>query len=69
VVRAPGRAGSALLTSISALAIGAAHATVWTGGEMGCVAQGFLMVVMLAGEAKEHLLLLVIRRAANAEHS
>ena len=68
-MKASARAGSALLNSISSLAIGAAHAAVWTGGEMGCVAQGFLIGVMLAGEAKQHLLLVVIGRAANKEHS
>jgi hypothetical protein len=63
-LRDSGRAGGALLSAISALAFGVAHAAVATGGEMGCIAQGFLLGVMLAGEAKEHLLLAVIGHAA-----
>ena len=59
-----GRAGAALLSAISALAFGVAHAAVSTGGEMGCVAQGFLLGVMLASETKEQRLLAVIMHAA-----
>jgi hypothetical protein len=47
------------------LALEVAHAAVGTGGEMGCVAQGFLIGVMLAGEAKEHLLLAVMAALRN----
>ena len=63
-LRDSGKAGGALLSAISALAFGVAHAAVATGGEMGCIAQGFLLGVMLAGEAKEHLLLAVIGHAS-----
>ena len=63
-LRESGRAGAALLSAISALAFGVAHAAVATGGEMGCVAQGFLLGVMLAGETKEQRLLAVIGHAA-----
>jgi hypothetical protein len=57
-------AGGALLSAISAMAFGVAHAAVAAGGEMGCIAQGFLLGVMLAGEAKESSLLAVIGHAA-----
>jgi hypothetical protein len=63
-LRESGRAGAALLSAISALAFGVAHAAVSTGGEMGCVAQGFLLGVMLASETKEQRLLAVIMHAA-----
>jgi len=63
-LRESGKAGGALLSAISALAFGVAHAAVASGGEMGCIAQGFLLGVMLAGEAKEHLLLAVIGHAS-----
>ena len=63
-LRDSGKAGGALLSAISALAFGVAHAAVASGGEMGCIAQGFLLGVMLAGEAKEHLLLAVIGHAS-----
>ncbi len=63
-LRESGRPGAALLSAISALAFGVAHAAVATGGEMGCIAQGFLLGVMLAGEAKEQRLLAVIGHAA-----
>ena len=58
------RSGAALLSAISALAFAAAHAAVQAGGEMGCVAQGFLLGVMLASETKEQRLLVVIGHAA-----
>jgi len=38
----------ALLSSVSALADAAARAAVASGGEMGCVAQGFMIAAMLA---------------------
>ena len=63
-LRESGRSGVALLSAISALAFGVAHAAVSTGGEMGRVAEGFLLGVMLAGEAKERELLAVIGHAA-----
>ena len=63
-LRESGRSGAALLSAISALAFGAAHAAVSTGGEVGCVAQGFLLGVMLAGEAQERRLLAVVSHAA-----
>lgn len=63
-LRDSGRAGAALLSAISALAFGAARAAVSGGGDMSCVAEGFLLGVMLAGEAKESRLLAVIGHAA-----
>jgi hypothetical protein len=63
-LRESGRSGSALLSAISALSFGVAHAAVSTGGAMGCVAQGFLFGVMLASQAKEPQLLAVLRHAA-----
>ena len=63
-LRQSGRAGAAQLSAISALAFGVAHAAVATGGDMGCVAQGFLLGVMLASEMKEQQLLAVIAHAA-----
>jgi hypothetical protein len=63
-LRGSGRAGAALLSEISALAFAAAHAAVSTGGAMGCVAQGFLLGAMLAGETKEQRLLALIGHAA-----
>lgn len=63
-LRESGKIGGALLSAISALAFGVAHAAVATGGEMGCIAQGFLLGVMLAGEAKERVLLAIIGHAA-----
>jgi hypothetical protein len=63
-LRASGRAGAALLSAISALAFGVAHAAVSTGGDMSSVAEGFVLGVMLAGEEKESLLLAFIAHAA-----
>jgi hypothetical protein len=63
-LRASGREGAALLSAISALAFGVAHAAVETGGAMGCVAQGFLLGVMFAVGAGERRLLAVIGHAA-----
>lgn len=51
------------MRKLQALALGVAHAAVWSGGEMGCVAQGFLIGMMLAVEAKGKLLLAVMRFA------
>jgi hypothetical protein len=63
-LRESGRTGAALLSAISALAFGVAHAAAAAGGDMGSVAEGFILGVMLAGEAKEQLLLAVIAHAA-----
>jgi hypothetical protein len=58
--------GAALLSTISAVAFSAAQAAVQTGGEMGCVAQGFLMGVIVVGAAREHNLLALIGHAAGS---
>ena len=63
-LRESGRTGAALLSAISALAFGVARAAASRGGDMSSVAQGFILGVMLAGEAKEQLLLAVIAHAA-----
>jgi hypothetical protein len=63
-LRQSGRAGTGLLSAISALADAAARAAVASGGEMGCIAQGFLIGVMLATEHGNDSLLAVIAHAA-----
>jgi hypothetical protein len=63
-IRGADRRGAALLTTISALAFAVAHAAVQAGGEMGCVAQGFLFGVTLAARFRERNLLAVIEHAA-----
>jgi hypothetical protein len=63
-LRASGREGAALLSAISALAFGVARAAVSTGGQMSCVAEGFVLGVMLAGETDAKRLLAVIGHAA-----
>jgi hypothetical protein len=59
-----GRSGTGLLSAVSALADAAARAAVASGGEMGCIAQGFLIGVMLASERGHDSLLAVIAHAA-----
>jgi hypothetical protein len=59
-----GRTGTGLLSAVSALADAAARAAVASGGEMGCIAQGFLIGVMLATERGDDSLLAVIAHAA-----
>jgi hypothetical protein len=63
-LRESGRAGAALLSAISALSFGVAHAAVSTGGDMGRVAQGFLLGVALASRPQERRLLAVIAHAS-----
>lgn len=59
-----GRSGTGLLSAVSALADAAARAAVASGGEMGCIAQGFLIGVMLASERGHDSLPAVITHAA-----
>ena len=63
-LRESGRTGAALLSAISALSFGVAHAAVAASGDMRFVAEGFILGVMLAGEAQEPQLLAVIAHAA-----
>jgi hypothetical protein len=63
-LRRADRAGAALLSAISALAFAAAHAAEETGGEIGRVAQGFMLGAMLAGRAEESRLSALIGHAA-----
>jgi hypothetical protein len=63
-LRSSGRGGAAMLSAISALAFGVAHAAVSTGGAMDFVAEGFLLGVMLAGETDAQRLLAIIAHAS-----